>query len=98
MTSELFIFARFHAKEGRESAVASALREVIGPTRQELGCLAIDAFESIGDSRLFYIQSRWADEAAFDLHAGLAHTVRFVEKMRAMIDHDLEVTRTRPLA
>jgi quinol monooxygenase YgiN len=98
VTSELFIFARFHANEGRESAVASALREVIGPTRQEPGCLAIDAFESISDSRLFYIQSRWRDEAAFDLHTGLPHTVRFIEKMRAMIDHDLEVTRTRPLA
>ena len=36
---ELFIFARFHARVGREGAVAEALREVSGPTRAAHGCL-----------------------------------------------------------
>ena len=38
----LFIFARFHAGEGQDGAVAAALREVVGPTREEAGCLAIE--------------------------------------------------------
>jgi len=35
---ELFIFARFHAREGEEAAVAAALRDVIGPSRAEPDC------------------------------------------------------------
>ena len=35
---ELFIFARFHAREGQEDAVAEALREVVAPSREEAGC------------------------------------------------------------
>lgn len=90
---ELFIFTRFHAREGQEGAVAGALHEVVVPTRAEAGCLSINAFRSIRDPRLFYIHSRWTNEAAFDLHAELPHTVRFVGRIEPLIDHPLEVTR-----
>jgi quinol monooxygenase YgiN len=94
---ELFIFARFHAREGQEDAVAAAIREVVPHSRAEAGCRAIEAYRSYRDPRLFYIYSRWVDEAAFELHAELPHTVRFLEKVQALIDHSLDVARTRPL-
>jgi quinol monooxygenase YgiN len=90
---ELFIFARFHARVGDEGSLAEALHEVLAPTREEPGCLSIHAFRSIRDPRLFYIHSRWRDEAAFDSHARLPHTVRFVECVESLIDHPLDVTR-----
>jgi quinol monooxygenase YgiN len=91
---ELFIFVRFHARPGQEGAVAEALRDVLGPSREEEGCLSIQAFRSIRDPRLFYIHSRWTNEAAFDLHARLPHTVRFIERVEPLIDHPVDVTRT----
>ena len=90
---ELFIFARFHARPGQEDAVATALRDVLGPSSKEVGCLSINAFRSVRDPRLFYIHSRWTSEAAFDIHAELAHTVRFTERVEPLIDHRLDVTR-----
>jgi quinol monooxygenase YgiN len=90
---ELFIFARFHARPGNEDAVAAALLDVLVPTREEPGCRGIQAFRSIRDPQLFYIHSRWKDEAAFDHHAGLPHTVRFIERVEPLIDHPLDVTR-----
>ena len=93
----LFIFARFHAREGQETAVAEALREVVAPSRAEPGCVAIDAFRSIREPRLFYIYSRWVDEAAFEIHAGLPHTVRFVARVQPLIDHPFEATRAMPI-
>jgi quinol monooxygenase YgiN len=90
---ELFIFARFHARPGSEGAVSAALRDVLAPTREEPGCLGIHAFRSIRDQRLFYIHSRWTDEDAFEGHARLPHTVRFVERVEPLIDHSLDVTR-----
>ncbi len=94
---ELFIFARFHARDGQQDAVAAALRDVVTPTRQEPGCRSIQAFGSARDPRLFYIHSRWADEAAFDEHAERPHTVRFLARVQPLIDHPLDVTRARPL-
>jgi quinol monooxygenase YgiN len=52
----------------------------------------------VRDPRLFYIHSRWKDEAAFDLHAELPHTVRFLARARPLIDHALDVTRTERCA
>jgi quinol monooxygenase YgiN len=94
---ELYIFGRFHAHEGQEEAVAAALRAVVGPSRREPGCLAIEPYRSIRDPRLFYIHSRWIDEAAFETHAALPHTVRFLTTVQPLLDHPLDVTRARPL-
>ena len=95
---ELYIFARFHARPGQEQAVAEALRDVVPPSRAEAGCLGIDAFRSTRDPQLFYIHSRWKDEAAFEVHAGLPHTIRFVERLPPLLDHALDVVRTEQLA
>ena len=95
---ELFIFARFRARGGQEGALAETLEDVVGPSRAEAGCLSIAAFRSTRDPRLFYIHSRWVDDAAFELHATLPHTVRFVERVQTLIDHPLEVTRARRFA
>jgi quinol monooxygenase YgiN len=91
---KLFIFARFHAREGQEDAVAALLRAQIGPVREEPGCVEMDAYRSTRDPRLFYIHSRWNDEAAFEVHAQLPSTDRFVERMQALIDHEFQATRT----
>ena len=94
---ELFIFGRFHAREGQADGVASAIAEVIAATREEPGCRAIEAYRSTREPRLFYIHSRWVDEAAFDTHAALPHTVRFLDRVQPLIDHPLDVTRARPI-
>jgi len=95
---ELVIFARFHARPGQESAVADVLLDVVAPSREEPGCLGIDAFRSIRDRQLFYIHSRWKDEAAFEHHSGLPHTLRFVERVQPLIDHPLDVIRAERIS
>lgn len=94
---DLTIFARFHAREGKEDAVAAELRDVTGASRREAGCLFIEAYRATRDPRLFHIHSRWIDEAAFEVHAGLPHTVRFLERVQPLIDQPLEVSRAQPL-
>lgn len=94
---ELYIFARFHAREGQERALELALREVRGPTRAEPGCLSHEVFRSTRDPRLFWVHSRWIDEGAFEKHVPMPHTVRFLEKVEPLIDHTLEVSRARSI-
>ncbi len=90
----LFIFARFHALEGQDGAVAALLRAQVAQVRAEAGCVEIEAYRSTQEPRLFYIHSRWIDAAAFEMHARLPGTDRFVERMQALIDHPFEASRT----
>lgn len=90
---QLFIFARFHARPGASEAVEEALREVMAPTTAETGCLGIHVFRSIRDPQVFYIHSRWKDEAAFVAHAALSHTLRFVERVEPLLDHEVQAER-----
>jgi quinol monooxygenase YgiN len=94
---ELFIFARFRAKPGNEAAVEAALREVVPSSRAEPGCVSIHSFRSTRDRQLFYIHSRWRDEAAFETHAGLPHTTRFIATVEPLLDHALDVTRAEQI-
>ncbi len=91
---ERYVFVRLHAREGEESAVEQALHDVAGPSREEQGCLSFHLFRSMRDRRLFYIHSRWRDEAAFQTHAKLPHTVRFLRRVDGLLDQPRDVTRT----
>ena len=92
---KLFIFARFHAREGRDSELASTLKAISAATRAEPDCLGHQVFQSTKDPRLFFIHSQWTTEAVFERHIGLPHTVQFVEHVEPLIDHELDVVRTR---
>jgi quinol monooxygenase YgiN len=95
--TRLYIFARFHALDGHERDVAEALRDEVPLARSEAGCVNIDAFQATHNPQLFFIHSCWKDEPAFETHVKLPHTMRFLERVSAAIDHPLEVTRTRIL-
>jgi quinol monooxygenase YgiN len=93
----LTIFARFHAAPGQAEVLAAAIREVAPQTRAETACLGIETYRSIRDPQLFHIHSRWTDEGAFEVHATLAHTVRFIATAERLVDQPLEVSRAVPL-
>ena len=94
---EIFLFARFHARPGCEEALRDAIRTVAGPTKQEPGCISYQAYQSVREAGEFYVHSRWRDQAAFEIHASLSHTVQFVSTVEALIDHPLSVSLTQPL-
>ena len=91
---QLFVFVRLHAGDGQESRVWEELTRIVGPSRQEPGCISMGVFRSIRDPRLFYIHSVWADETAFDAHATMPHTAHFIEAVDRLLDQPREVTRT----
>jgi quinol monooxygenase YgiN len=73
------------------------LLRVVEPTRAETGCLAIRVFESLREPFVFAIHSEWVDEAAFELHAQLPHTVRFVGAAEALLTHPVQGLRSREI-
>jgi len=89
---DISVFARLHARPVKRNEVQQAMFEVQGPTRLEPGCLSYGAFHSVRDPDEFYIHTRWLDRAAFERHAELPHTVRFVETVEPLLDHPFKVT------
>jgi quinol monooxygenase YgiN len=73
------------------------LLRVLDPTRAEIGCLTIRAFESLREPLVFAIHSEWVDEAAFELHTRLPHTVRFLEAARELLTHPVQGLRAREI-
>ena len=94
---QLDTIVRFHARQGQEENIVAAMRAAAADVRAEPGCLGIEYFRSSRDPLLFYIHSRWLDEAAFELHANLPHTLRFLEQVEPAIDHELQVARVMRL-
>src|SRR6202790_2879623 len=90
-----YVFVRVHAREGEEGAVEEALREVAGASREEDGCVSFHTFRSVRDRRLFYIHSRWGDEAAFQKHAKLAHRWDFSGRGMGWFDEHGMLARPR---
>jgi quinol monooxygenase YgiN len=90
-------FVRFEPLPGKETAFREELLRVNGPSRAEAGCLAIRVFESLREPIVFAIHSEWVDEAAFELHARLAHTVRFLAAAEKLLTHPVAGLRTRQI-
>ena len=74
------------------------LLRVVEPTRAEIGCLAIFVYESLREPSEFAIHSEWVDETAFELHAKLPHTVRFIGAAEELLTHPIQGLRSREIA
>ena len=91
-------FVRFEPKPGREKEFREELLRVNQPSRAEPGCVAIHVFESLREPIAFAIHSEWVDEAAFERHAQLPHTVRFLQAAEGLLTHAVQGLRTRWIA
>ncbi|HTT61169.1 MAG TPA: putative quinol monooxygenase [Bryobacteraceae bacterium] len=97
-TMPLYIFARFEPRPGKELQTRDELRRVLGPTREEPGCLRIHLYESARGPLTYYIHSEWVDEQAFDAHAAMPHTVRFAGAIEDLVREPLRAIRTKQIA
>lgn len=88
---------RFDPPPAAAAEFREALRRVAGPTRAEPGCRGYQAFESVREPAAFAVHSEWVDEAAFESHSRLPHTVRFVAAAERLLGRRLEGLRARPL-
>jgi len=90
----MHFFVRFEPQPGKETEFREELLRVMEPTRAETGCLAIHAYESLRTPCVFTVHSEWVDEAAFDFHAQLPHTVQFVQESEKLLTHAVHGLRT----
>jgi quinol monooxygenase YgiN len=88
---------RFEPKAGMADDVREELLRVNGPSRAEAGCIALHVYESVREPIVFAVHSEWVDEAAFELHATLPHTVRFLEAVAPLLTHPVKAWRMKQI-
>jgi len=93
----MHFIVRFEPQPGKEAEFREAMLRNLAPTRAEKGCLAIREFETIWEPLVFSIYSEWVDEAAFELHARLPHTVRFLQSAEKLLTHPVQGLRLREI-
>ena len=94
----LYIFARLEPRPGKERQLLEELKLVLEPTRAEPGCIQIHQYESTRGPLTYFIHSEWLDEQAFEAHAALPHTIRFIESVDELCTHPLQALRTKQIA
>ena len=90
-------FVQFEPLPGKAVEFREELLRVSESSRSETGCVAMHVFESLREPLVFAIHSEWLDEAAFDLHARLPHTMQFLAAAEKLLTHPVEGLRTRPI-
>jgi quinol monooxygenase YgiN len=93
----MHFFGRFEPPPHAASEFRSELVRVVAPTRAESGCRSIRVFESLREPRTFTIHSEWDDEAAFERHTTLPHTVRFIAAAERLLGQPFQGLRTREI-
>ena len=90
-------FVRFEPLPGKEMEFRKELLQVVEPARAESRCLGIQALESLREPLVFAIHSEWVDDAAFDSHSLLPHTVRFLGAAERLLTHPVQGLRLREI-
>jgi quinol monooxygenase YgiN len=75
----LQVVAVITAKPGSEEIVGSALRDLVGPTRQEDGCLSYELNRSAADPTVFVTVEQWREQADLDAHLQTPHLAKALE-------------------
>lgn len=66
--SKLTVVATMRALPGKEEELERRLKALIGPTREEAGCLDYDLHRQIDDASVFVMIERWTDKGELDKH------------------------------
>lgn len=61
------------AKPGSEDAVREAMLGLVGPTREESGCITYSLSESVASTGTFITVEEWNDPSDLDLHLQTPH-------------------------
>ncbi|MHB0960261.1 MAG: putative quinol monooxygenase [Pirellulaceae bacterium] len=82
----IILTAMVKARAGEEEAVKEALLSLVGPTRQEAGCLCYNLHQSKTDPTLFMFYEQWANQDAIDAHGNTPHMKALGSKLKDRTD------------
>jgi len=65
---KIVLIARLKVKSDAIERAKAAALAIVGPSRQEAGCINYDIHQSIEDETVFFWHETWVNKAAIDEH------------------------------
>lgn len=76
----------------------SVLLGLVGPTRQEAGCISYQLLQNLAEPVDFTFIEEWQDDAAIDAHLSSALIQEVLNKARPLLAADPDIQRYTTLA
>jgi len=96
--SAIRLVAIVQAKPGHEQHVADILKEAVGPSRDEEGCLEYSLHQDREVAGRFVFIECWIDAEALEAHDRTAHFLRLGQVLPPHVEGEAEILRLRRLA
>ena len=91
------IMARITARAGGDRQLRAVLQELLGPSRQEAGCVSYELFQNEDDPLEFVTVEQWSDQAAADAHLATPHLATAVTLASELLAQAPLIHRFRPV-
>ena len=85
------VVATFSPKTDQESTVESILRGMVGPTRNEPGCLRYELYAAAGPERRFVLLEAYADQTALEAHRASEHYKSYRSRIGDLLKEPIKV-------
>jgi len=76
----------------REPPAGSRPLELVGPAREEPGCLYYDVYQEQADPNTFYILDGWVDQDAVEAHTKHPNVPKVMKELRPLLLEDQKLT------
>ena len=86
------VLARVKAKADKVEQVESVLMDLIGPTREEPGCVSYVLHRAQDDECSFLFVENWANQMALDEHLQKPYLQAFIARADELLAEPLDVT------
>ncbi|MEU2007135.1 putative quinol monooxygenase [Rhodococcus sp. NPDC019627] len=91
-SEERHIICEVRSKSPHREKVEELLLDLVGPAREEAGCLYYDLYQQSDEPDTFYIVDGWASAEAIAEHAEHPNVTRIVEQLLPLLEAPLKVT------
>jgi quinol monooxygenase YgiN len=92
------VMARLTARMGSEMALRTVLRDLLGPSRNETGCVSYDFFENEDNPLEFVSVEQWRDQAAAEAHLATPHVATAIARASDLLAQAPLIQRFREVA
>jgi quinol monooxygenase YgiN len=87
----IFVYCKLSPKPEKEDEFLSLIKNLIGPTREEPGCISFELVKAIGGDSYVLIE-KFNDRAAIDAHINMEHFQTVFPQLKKLLAAPPEVT------
>jgi quinol monooxygenase YgiN len=84
-TQALTVTAQIAAKPGQENEVRRLLLSLLGPSRQDPGCINYDLHQGIEGPSQFLLHENWTSENLLEQHLQTPHVQSVLGKLKELV-------------